>query len=145
MKKFVAFAAAVALVGSLSACGADSKLVPSVDGGTKVVKPVTPVVDSGPKLTVSQKNAIAKAKSYLRFEGFSKKGLIDQLEFEGFSASDSAFGAANAGANWTDEADQKAASYMSFESFSRSGLISQLEFEGFTAAQSSHGATSVGL
>lgn len=145
MRKLVAISISVAAIFSLAACGADSKPVPSVDGGTKVVKPATPVVDSGPKLTVSQKNAISKAKSYLSFEGFSKKGLIDQLEFEGFSASDSAFGAANAGANWTDEADQKAASYMSFESFSRSGLISQLEFEGFTSAQSSHGATSVGL
>lgn len=34
-------------------------------------------------MTVSQKNAVEKAKSYLRYMAFSRTGLIGQLEYEG--------------------------------------------------------------
>lgn len=35
--------------------------------------------------TPSQRNAVRKANSYLSFQGFSRTGLIKQLEFEGFT------------------------------------------------------------
>lgn len=96
-------------------------------------------------LSVSQKNALKKAASYLDYTSFSHSGLVHQLEFEGFSTEDAKFAADHCGADWNVQAEKKAKSYMEFTSFSRSGLIHQLEFEGFTAEQAKHGADSVGL
>lgn len=95
--------------------------------------------------TIGQRNAVSKAKSYLRMSGFSRDGLVSQLEFEQFSSEDAAYGADNAGADWNEQAAKKAKSYMGMSSFSRGGLIDQLLFEKFTQEQAEHGATSVGL
>jgi len=42
--------------------------------------------------TLSQKNAIRKAKSYLDISGFSRSGLMEQLEFEGFTTQQATYG-----------------------------------------------------
>ena len=97
------------------------------------------------EVTVSQKNAVKKAWDYLHYSGFSRKGLVGQLEFEGFSSDDAAFGVDQVGADWNYQAERVAKSYMSYSSFSRAGLIEQLKFEGFTQEQAEHGASSVGL
>lgn len=97
-----------------------------------------------PVLTVGQENAIKKAKSYLDFSGFSRSGLISQLEYEGFSPEDAAFAADNAGADWNAEASEKAKSYMEMTAFSREGLSDQLEYEGFTPEQIAAGLAAVG-
>lgn len=97
-----------------------------------------------PVLTLQQKNAITKAKSYLSFSGFSRAGLIKQLEFEGYSTADATVGADNAGADWNVEAAQKAKSYMDMTAFSRQGLSDQLEFEEFTPEQIAAGLAAVG-
>lgn len=88
-------------------------------------------------LTASQRNALAKAASYLSFSAFSHKSLIEQLEYEGFSTDDATFAADHCGADWMKQAEKKAQSYLKFMSFSRSGLIEQLEYEGFTADRKS--------
>ena len=98
-----------------------------------------------PQFSVSEQNAIEKAESYLEFSAFSKKGLIEQLEFEGFSNADANVAVANISVNWKAQAVKKAQSYLEFSSFSRSSLIAQLKFEGFTSAQAKYGATQVGL
>lgn len=95
--------------------------------------------------TVSQKNAIAKAKSYLGYTAFSHDGLVDQLEYEQFSHSDAVYGADNSGANWSEQAAKKAKSYMEYSSFSRGSLIDQLKYDKFTQAQAEYGANAVGL
>jgi hypothetical protein len=97
-----------------------------------------------PVYTLAQQNAISKAQSYLDFSGFSRAGLIDQLEYEGYSVDDSTFGADNAGADWSAEAAEKAASYLEFSSFSREGLYDQLAYEGFTDAEIQFGLAAVG-
>lgn len=96
------------------------------------------------ELTMGQRNALAKAASYLSWTSFSYKGLVEQLEFEGFSHEDSTFAADHCGADWNEQAAKKAESYLSWTSFSREGLIEQLEFEGFTREQAEYGAQSVG-
>lgn len=96
------------------------------------------------EMTLEEKNALEKAKSYLKFSAFSRKGLIDQLEFEGFSTEASEFAVDNCGADWNEQAAKKAESYLEFTSFSKSGLIDQLEFEGFTSEQAEYGASAVG-
>ena len=101
--------------------------------------------DQGPSLSVSQANAIESAESYLRFSSFSRSGLIDQLEFEGFSNSDAAFAVDFLEPDWFEQAAKSAESYLDFGSFSRQGLIDQLEFEGFTTEEATYGADQVGL
>ena len=83
-------------------------------------------------------------RSYLALTGFSRTGLIGQLEFEGFSTEDATFGADNAGADWNAEAAEKAKSYLDMTSFSRDGLYDQLAFEGFTDPEIQYGLTAVG-
>jgi hypothetical protein len=95
--------------------------------------------------TVSQKNTIRKAESYLNFSGFSRNGLIKQLEFEGFTTEDSTFAVDNITVDWNEQAAKKAKSYLDFSGFSRTGLIDQLKFEGFTQEQAEYGANTVGL
>lgn len=105
----------------------------------------TSAITPTPSMTVSQKNALAKAKSYLEFSAFSHDGLVAQLEFEQFSHADAVYAADNCGADWNEQAAKKAESYMSYSAFSRGGLIDQLKFEKFTQEQAEYGATSVGL
>ena len=95
-------------------------------------------------LTVSQENAIKKAESYIRYSGFSRQGLIEQLEFEGFSNADSIFAVDNITVDWNEECAEKAQNYMEYSSFSRQGLIEQLEFEGFTSTEIEYGVAAVG-
>lgn len=96
-------------------------------------------------VTVSQKNALRSAQSYLSFSAFSYSGLIDQLEFEGYSTEDATFAADYCGADWNEQAAASAENYLSFMGFSRSGLIDQLMFEGFTREQAEYGVNAVGL
>lgn len=98
-----------------------------------------------PSVTVSQKNAVAKAKSYLGYSAFSYTGLIKQLEYEQFLHADAVYGADNSGADWNVQVVKKAQSYMEYSAFSRGSLIDQLKYEGFTQAQAEYGANSVGL
>jgi hypothetical protein len=76
---------------------------------------------------------------------FSRKGLIEQLKFEGYSTKDATYGVDALKANWNEQAALKAADYLDMSSFSRSGLIEQLEFEGFTSSQAKYGVKSTGL
>ncbi len=94
--------------------------------------------------TIGEKNALDKAKSYLDYTAFSKEGLIEQLEYEGFTNAEAKFGADNCGANWNEQAAKKAKQYMDYSSFSKQGLIDQLEYEGFTSEQAEYGAKAVG-
>lgn len=105
----------------------------------------TSASSSSASATTSQLNALKKAKSYLNSSAFSHSGLIDQLEYEKFSADDATYAADNCGADWNSQAAKKAQSYMKVSSFSRDGLIDQLEYDGFTEAQAEHGADSAGL
>lgn len=105
--------------------------------GKMPAQPTTPTQTGEP--TMGQKNALAKAKSYLNYTAFSYSGLIKQLEFEKFSTEDATYAVDNCGADWFEQAAKKAKSYLSHSSFSRDGLIEQLEYEGFTHEQAVYG------
>ena len=98
-----------------------------------------------PKETPGQANARESAAMYLDMTGFSRKGLIEQLEFEGFSTKDATYGVDAQHANWNDQAALSAKNYLDMSSFSRQGLIDQLKFEGYTQAQAEYGVKKVGL
>lgn len=105
---------------------------------------VTITYSLGKEPTMGEKNALDKAESYLNYMAFSYKGLIDQLEYEGFTTAEATYGVDNCGANWNEQAAKKAQSYIDTMSFSRSGLIDQLKYEGFTAEQAEYGVTAIG-
>jgi len=94
--------------------------------------------------TTGERNALASAESYLNYTAFSREGLIEQLEFEGFTHSQAVYGTDHCGANWNQQAALKAREYLNYSSFSRQGLIDQLEFEGFTHSQAAYGVDAVG-
>ena len=93
--------------------------------------------------TTGEKNALSKALSYLDMTAFSFSGLVEQLEYEGFSHAEAIYGADNCGADWNEQAARKAKQYLDMTSFSRSGLVEQLEFEGFTHSQAEYGVSKV--
>lgn len=96
------------------------------------------------ELSIEQRNALNRAWDYLDYTAFSYSGLVDQLEFEGYSTSTAKFAADNCGADWYQQAAKKAQAYLDYTSFSRSGLISQLKYEGFTQDQAEYGVKAVG-
>ena len=101
--------------------------------------------DTTPSMTVSQRNALRSAQSYLDYSAFSYSGLIKQLEYEKYSHEDAVFAADNCGADWNEQAVKSAKSYLEYSAFSHDGLVSQLEYEGFTHEQAEYGATQNGL
>jgi hypothetical protein len=97
--------------------------------------------------TFGQREALEAAKSYLSSGGFSRAGLIHQLESpygEDFSHAEAVWGVNHAHANWNAEAVQAAKSYLGSGHFSRAGLIHQLESpygDHFTHAQAVYGVS----
>ena len=89
-------------------------------------------------------NAINTAKQYLDYSGFSRQGLIKQLEFEGYPTESATYAVDNCDANWNEECAETAQNYLDYSSFSRDGLYQQLQFEGFTDEQIQYGLSAVG-
>ena len=81
------------------------------------------------------------AKQYVSTMAFSKSGLVEQLEYEGFPRGAAICGASHAGANWYAQAVKAAREYLRTMPFSRSGLVDQLEYEGYTHAQALYGVS----
>lgn len=103
-----------------------------------------PVSDTSGGISLEYQNALSKAHDYLEFTAFSYSGLVDQLEYEQFSADAATYAADNCGADWNEQAAKKAQSYLDFSSFSRQELIDQLLYEGFTNEQAEYGVSAVG-
>lgn len=91
--------------------------------------------------TVQQQNALREAELYLQVSSFSFRGLVEQLEYEGFSTDDAIYAAYSCGADWNEQAYLSAQAYLSIIPFSYSELVEQLEYEGFTAKQAEYGAS----
>ncbi|MBQ7734254.1 MAG: Ltp family lipoprotein [Synergistaceae bacterium] len=94
--------------------------------------------------SLGELNTLASAKIYLSNMAFSYKGLVTQLEFEGYSHSEAEYAVKNCGADWNEQAAKKAKEYLDMMPMSRSGLIQQLVFEGFTKQQASYGVKQAG-
>lgn len=104
-------------------------------------------------MTASQQQAVQSAQSYLSDgQGFSEKGLLDQLTSsygEGFSMADAQFAVSYLNPDWNAQAVESAQGYMnSGQGFSRQGLIDQLTSpygEQFTYAQAVYAVDKIGL
>lgn len=95
--------------------------------------------------TAAETNALEMAKRYLDVMPFSYSGLIDQLQYEGFTEQEATYGADNCAADWNAQAALAAQNYLDIMPFSRDGLIDQLTHDGYTAEQAAYGVDSVGL
>ena len=122
------------------------------DAETEAEQEVTPEAEPEPEkaapnsssTTASQQNALEGATNYLNFTHFSYTGLIDQLEYEGFTTEDATWAVDSLGTDWNEQALGSAQDYLDFTSFSYTGLIDQLEYEGFTTEQATYAADSCG-
>lgn len=125
----------LALTGCVRLTPSTTPPAPAPDVTQEVAEPVLPL---------AQQQAVLKAESYLAYSAFSRTGLIGQLEYEGFTNADAAFGVDYLNVDWNAQAALKAQSYLDFSSFSRQGLIDQLIYEGFTAEEAEFGVAAVG-
>ncbi|MBF6427834.1 Ltp family lipoprotein [Nocardia cyriacigeorgica] len=92
------------------------------------------------QLSPGQRNAVQAAEQYLELSAFSRSGLIDQLEYEGYSTEDATFAVDSLNVDWNEQAKRSAEQYLELTSFSLSALIDQLVYEGFTREQAEYGA-----
>lgn len=104
-----------------------------------------PIEEPEDEATEGEANALEKANQYLDFMEFYKKGLGEQLDYEGYSKSEIKYALGNIEADWDEQAVLKAENYLDTSAFSRKGLIDQLRFEGFTRSQAEHGVKENGL
>jgi hypothetical protein len=107
--------------------------------------PPTTTTQPAPQFTRSEEEAIESASSYLSFTAFSRSGLIEQLEYEGFTAAEATLAVDYLNVDWNEQAWLSAESYLDLMSFSRSGLIDQLLYEGFTQEQATYGVDKAGM
>lgn len=119
----------------------------SGDSGDPTDTGAVPEVDTppAPSETLSQQNARDQAESYLRTSAFSRKGLINQLKYEGYSQADATYAVDAVRPNWKEQAALKAQQYLDTMSFSRQRLVEQLKYEGFTDEQARYGVSKTGL
>ncbi len=90
-------------------------------------------------VSIGKQNALKQAKSYLSCMAFSKKGLIEQLKFEGYTTAQAKYAVNHCKVSWKKQAVKKAKSYLKSSAFSKSGLLDQLKYEGFTTVQAKYG------
>ena len=82
--------------------------------------------------TEGEKQALAQANDYLfSLGGFSPSTLSNQLEFEGFTASEIEYALENIDADWNVQCSICAQDFNSTASFSKTELKAMLEDEGF--------------
>lgn len=122
-----------------------SSSAPEVAPTTIFTPPPPPPAPPKPTLTIGQQNALSKAQDYLGYTSFSRKSLIEQLQYEGFAPEDATFAVDKIAPDWNAQAGAKAKEYMDYTSFSRSSLIEQLQYEGFSPAEAEYGASQVGF
>lgn len=93
-----------------------------------------------PTASTGEKNALGSAKSYLNYSAFSYNGLINQLEYEGYTTAEATYAADHCNADWNEQALKSAQSYLNHGAFSYSGLINQLEYEEYTSEEATYAA-----
>lgn len=101
-------------------------------------------------LTAPQNNAVRSAKQYLSMQGFSRRGLIQQLSSdagEGYEIADATVAVDSLNVDWNQEAVRSAKQYLNMQGFSCKGLVEQLSSsagEGYTLDQARYGAKKAG-
>ena len=131
------------LCATLTACGkapAKTSSAPAAEAATPTATP-----EPTKKVTTGEANALKSAKSYLDVLAFSYKGLIKQLQYEGYTESEAEYAAKNCGADWKEQAAKCAQNYLDTMPMSKEELKTQLiEYEYFNKEQAEYALTAVG-
>lgn len=112
-----------------------------VVAGGALAAPMGPALPLSP---VGEQNAVRTANNYLDISGFSRRGLIEQLVYDGYSTEDATFAVDSIDVDWNEQAAKVARNYLEISGFSRSGLVEQLEYDGFGPAQAEYGVAAAG-
>ena len=111
----------------------------------EAAKPAQEAPSNPTNLTNAQKNAVRSAQSYLESSGFSRNGLIEQLEYDGYTIGDATTAIDSLDMNWLKQAKKTAKSYLQDSGFSRKGLIEQLEYDGYTISDATTAVDSLDM
>ena len=98
-----------------------------------------------PSMTKSQEQAIGSAEDYLNSSHFSKKGLIEQLEYEEFSKKDAKFAVAHIKVNWNKQAAGSAEDYLDSSSLLPLRPGRPIDVRGLHTSQAEYGVAEAGL
>lgn len=97
-------------------------------------------------LTGPQRNAARSAEQYLSMQGFSKKGLINQLSSsfgDNYDERDARIAVESMNIDWKEQAARSAKTYLKMQGFSCKGLIKQLSSsygDAYTKQQAEYAA-----
>ena len=80
-------------------------------------------------------NAIESAEAYNKVFAYSKKGLIENLKYEGFSEEIAECAVKSINVNWKENCVRSAYSYLDLFDMSKKELIHQLDYDGFTTEE----------
>ena len=130
MKKVITVITGIFLALSLSACGGSYSAIEEIS---------TTVAD-----VTFEGQAERAAKNYLSMMPFSRSGLIEQLEFEGYSSSEATVAVDSLSIDYNEQAYRAAKNYLLMMPFSSLELVEQLEFEGYTQSQAIAGVSRIG-
>ena len=84
--------------------------------------------------------ALKEAGRFIEVKPFSRQGLIEYMEAEGYSAEESAAAVDALEIDWNEMAVKQAQSFLGYMSLSGEKLIEQLKSVGFTEEQALYGA-----
>lgn len=94
--------------------------------------------------TASQQDTFRRAEEWLDLTSFSRSGLIEQLEREGFATEDATWAVDLLSVDWNEQAAKDASAVLAKDTLSRSELIDFLIYVGFTQEQAEYGANRAG-
>lgn len=111
----------------------------------KTTDTIAAEADSVPQLTTMQIGARQAAITLLNYDKpYSRKGLIEELEYEGYIYGDAATAVDGLNVNWGNQAKDMAKNYLRLDAFSKTGLVQQLEEEGFSHEDAVYGVKNSG-
>lgn len=84
--------------------------------------------------------AVERAAVFLLHAPYSRKGLVEQLVFDGFSPDQAEFGVAHCRTSWSAQALRKANTLMLSENLAKPDLMVSLLYEGFTMEEAEYGS-----
>ncbi len=83
--------------------------------------------------------AVNAAGRYIKHSPYSRKNLIAQLVYDGFTPAQAEYGADGCGADWYLQAERSAFRYLRTQVLSDEELITLLMYDGFTRQEAEYG------
>ena len=132
---FVAGLVAGIVLTSIVNCSTGNKKVDNAESTTSPYADITASPYEEKTSKTELENAIESAEAYNKVFAYSKKGLIENLKYEGFSEDIAECAVKSINANWKENCVRSAYSYLDLSPFSKEELIHQLDYDGFTAEE----------